>query len=101
MIDVTTEKLIGLLEINALPWLSRRRAVSTWYRWAVTGLRANDGSTVKLETVREGGRMSTTEAAVWRFFERLGAADAAARTASQQSKALERAGAMLDAAGIR
>jgi hypothetical protein len=100
MIDVREERLIGLLEINSLPWLSKRRAISTWYRWATVGLAARDGSNVKLETVREGGRLATTEQAVLRFFERLAAADAGTRTPSQTNAALARAEATLTAAGI-
>lgn len=100
MIDVTTEKLIGLLEINALPWLSKPRAVSTWYRWATVGLKGRDSTTIKLETVQEGGRLATTDQAVFRFFERLAAADAKARTPSQANKSQQRAEATLAAARI-
>ena len=101
MIDIKHEKLIGLADLNdALPWLSKRRAMSTWYRYATVGLQHRDGTMVVLETVQEGGRLATTEAAVLRFFERLKAVNSKARTPSQSNVALDRAEATLAAAGI-
>lgn len=51
-------------------------------RWATEGVHAADGTVVKLESVRLGGRLKTSEAAVLRFVVRLqgGAPTAAAPT---------------------
>lgn len=104
-------RLISLAEAARLPWLSKRPALSTVYRWIEPGLVGVGGRTAKLETVKEGGRTSTTEDAMLRFFERLGQARAAAdvpqdphgspgRTTSQVAAAHRRATASLAAVGI-
>lgn len=68
MIDHRHEHLLTLAQAAAtLPRFSGKRIhVSTIYRWSSRGLRG-----VRLETLRVGGRMCTSEEALQRFFERL------------------------------
>jgi hypothetical protein len=46
---------------------------TTGIRWAKTGLVADDGTLVHLETIRVGGTKCTSVEALQRFFERLSA----------------------------
>src|SRR4051812_46757942 len=102
MIDVQTEPLIRLgLVPGAVKWLpenkrGKRPHPATLYRWATSGLRSKAGETVTLETMPSGGGLATSESALLRFFERLGADNSAARTPSQASVGHLRAEAMLD-----
>jgi hypothetical protein len=71
MIDPEVEPLITLAQATKLKWLPRLRrgrpiTFSAFYRWAVHGLGG-----VKLETLRVGGTMFTTSAAIKRFFAEL------------------------------
>jgi hypothetical protein len=104
----TSDRLIPLRDVPGLPWLPRRRgsqgrlAVSTVWRWA---LRGRNG--VRLEMVRVGGCLCTTEAALMEFFRTLGPASdsptsrpPAARTPAQRQRAAERAARELERAGI-
>lgn len=102
VIDVRDEKLMEMRDVCNLPWLSRPRTVSTIYRWAAIGIPGVDGTRVKLETLQEAGRRVTSEQAVLRFFERLArpADMSAARTQRDETKAVHRASAILEAAGI-
>ena len=76
---------------------------STVFRWRTTGSRAANGSIVKLESVRVGGRWLTSRGAVSRFVAALTSAstpDATStppppRTPNQRRKASERAEAAL------
>jgi hypothetical protein len=102
VIDPTSEPLVRLADVPRLKWLPGRREgkrihVATVHRWAQRGLRG-----VRLETLRAGGALVTSEAAITRFFERLTepAAGADVRTNSQRAKAVERAERELEQAGI-
>lgn len=68
-IDISTERTLSLLAATAMiP--SRRRgrkpAVSTLYRWALSGVRG-----VRLETIQVGGTRCTSVEAMQRFFDTL------------------------------
>ncbi len=70
MINPRSEKLLSLADITKLPWLpktskGRRVAVSTVWRWAIHGVRGGK----RLETVRVGGTLFSSEAAMERFIE--------------------------------
>ncbi len=71
MIDPTFENLIRLQDVPKLKWLPPRRGgsrlnVSTPFRWAGRGCGG-----VRLETLRIGGALCTSEAALKRFFGKL------------------------------
>lgn len=66
---------------------------STLWRWTRKGLRAGDGTTVRLEVVRVGGRPMTSERAVRDFFKELTARSE--RPAHATEHAAERPAAML------
>jgi hypothetical protein len=81
---------------------------ATLWRWAAKGVRLNDGSVIKLETCRIGGRQMTSRAALGRFIRaQTPQADMAPGTAHEQStgaypsKSAARASAELDRLGIR
>lgn len=103
MIDSTRETLIALADVPAeLPNRrgGRRPSVSGIYRWAQHGIRG-----IRLETLQCGGTKVTSIEAIQRFFERLGAATpadkpAGQRTPKQRRRAIARADAELDEAGI-
>jgi hypothetical protein len=75
MIDPATETPIPLGEVPAaVRWLPSRRkgktaGVRTVFRWATDGLAGH-----RLETIRVGETLCTSEAALVRFFYRLTAA---------------------------
>lgn len=74
---------------------------ATLTRWILRGVRALDGSRVRLEAVRVGCRWLTTEAALERFAAALGGPAApATRTPSVRQKASARAEAELRARGV-
>jgi hypothetical protein len=52
---------------------------ATLWRWAARGLRDRTGQLVRLETLRVGGTLATSDEALARFFEALSADDNAAR----------------------
>lgn len=69
---------------------------STLFRWTVSGARAVDGERVKLEFLRVGGRIVTTQAAVRRFMLALTngtttAPTPAPRSPAQRRRAVEKA----------
>jgi hypothetical protein len=71
MIDPAVEPLIRLADVPRLPWLPRRRKgkrlhISSVIRWVSPGLRGH-----RLEALRVGGCLCTSEAALRRFFEKL------------------------------
>ena len=73
MINIASEKLITLSE--ATKYVPRRRKgkrthCATVYRWAARGLRG-----VRLETIRVGGSLCTSEEKLQLFFNRLTEAD--------------------------
>jgi hypothetical protein len=83
---------------------------STLWRWSRRGIKARDGSRVRLEHVRLGGKVFTSREAIERFGAALAAADAAhfdppapppkGRTDAQRRRAVDRATAELAEAGI-
>ena len=69
--DPAQESPIRLQDVPSLKWLPGRRAgsrlnVSTVFRWVQRGCRGQ-----KLETIRIGGALCTSEEALKRFFSRL------------------------------
>lgn len=76
---------------------------STCFRWTTTGARSASGERVKLECLRVGGRIVTTQAAVRRFLTRLTngttAPASSVRTPAQRRRDHERAEKELQAAG--
>ena len=74
----------------------------TVYRWATNGCRAANGTRVKLETVRVGSRLLTSEPALERFVLRLSETSEqnhSARSPTAARRASSRADAELAAAG--
>ncbi len=109
MLDLTAEQPISLEAAARLVPPARggkRCHISTLLRWIVDGSRAPDGSRVRLEAVRLGGKWVTSAAALQRFAERLtprpadGPAPPPPRTPGQRRRAAERAGAELQKLGI-
>ena len=66
---LTEEGLVGVTE--AYEAVGIRQSYWSAIRHAVHGLRAPDGTTVKLESLKVGGRRMTSKQAVCRFIERL------------------------------
>ncbi len=109
MLDLTTETPLSLEAAARLVPPARggkRCHLSTILRWIIDGSRAPDGSRVRLEAVRLGGKWVTSAAALQRFAERLTPRPAdtpeapARRTPGQRRRAAERAGAELQRMGI-
>src|SRR4051794_41100940 len=103
--DMLSEKLLSLAQAaRRLPPLRADRPVSpaTIWRWVAAGVRLSDGSTLRLEAVRIGGRWVTSVEAMARFAERQTAAlrgeaqSSTPRTAAQQRRASERASKALE-----
>mgnify|MGYP006298160503 CR=1 FL=1 len=106
MIDPTVETLIPLGEVpRTVKWLPGRRGAkrihtATLYRWAQRGL---DG--VRLETLKVGGTLCTTEEALKRFFAALTEADGrcaqpGGRTPTARRRAVEKSKRRLAEAGL-
>ena len=99
MIDITHEELLSLRDAaSSLPRRRRGRKihVATLYRWSQRGIRGQ-----RLETIQVGGSRCTSLAALPRFFARLSQPEGnrSAPNARRQ-KAIEKADAKLDAAGV-
>jgi len=79
---------------------------ATVFRWVVSGIKLPDGSRLKLEAARVGGRWLTSQAALTRFIERHTAAlddtpqAPASRTPGQRNRAADRASRELEKIGI-
>jgi hypothetical protein len=74
MIDLATEQKISLAVAAAETPPGRngkKTHLSTILRWVLRGAKAPDGSRVRLEAVRLGGRWVTSREALQRFAERL------------------------------
>src|SRR5262245_10583900 len=74
VIDIIQEPLISLKDATKLIPRGRGGALCSFsciLRWGLRGARAADGSQVRLEMLRAGGRFCTSAAAIQRFFERL------------------------------
>lgn len=99
MIDIRNETVLSLTDAGR--HLPRRRAgkrphVATLYRWVQHGVRG-----VKLEAIQVGGTLCTSLEALQRFCERLTGADSAQpQTTRTRKRAIEKAEAELEAAGI-
>jgi hypothetical protein len=108
VIDFTTEKPLSLAEAAKLvpPARSGKRChLSTILRWIVKGSRAPDGTIVRLDGIRLGGRWLTSREALQRFSDRLtprldAKAEAAPRGPGKRRRASERAAKQLQAMGI-
>jgi Protein of unknown function (DUF1580) len=108
VIDFTQEHPIPLAAAARLVPAARngkRTHLSTLLRWIQTGAKAADGSRVRLEAIRLGGRWLTSREALQRFADRLtprlhDPVDAPkVRTASRRQQASERAAEELDQLG--
>jgi hypothetical protein len=76
---------------------------ATVYRWATRGVRAADGSVVRLETLRVGGVLHTSMEALQEFCERLTAAPTGGHTAlsaARPSRAAKEAAEACDRLGL-
>jgi hypothetical protein len=110
VIDLTTETPVPLAA--AAKWVppgrnAKRTHLSTLLRWILDGATAPDGSRVRLEAVRLGGRWMTTREALSRFATaltpRLDTVDMKSpqvRTATSRQRASDRAAAELEKLGI-
>lgn len=110
-IDTTSllsETLISLYDAaRRLPHGRRNRPVSfsCVLRWITDGVPGPDGTRVRLEGVRLGGRWLTSEEAIVRFAARLtpqfeGQTTPVPRTAGRRRRESERAAAELEQRGI-
>ena len=108
MLDLTCEQLIPLAKATRLVPPARRGKrthLSTLLRWILTGATAPDGSRVRLDAVRLGGRWMTTLGSLQRFAAALtprvgDEAPASARSPSARTRASERAAAELTRKGV-
>jgi hypothetical protein len=107
VINFATETLISLSQAAQLiPGRGNRKvSPNTVWRWTRDGCRAPDGTTVKLESLRIGGRFCTSREAVARFVAATtGPVEvppaAPIRTPAQRNRGSERAARKLAAAGI-
>jgi hypothetical protein len=102
------ESPIPLTQVPLLSWLPKRRGrrkihVSTIFRWACQGLHGQ-----RLEAIRIGGTLCTSEKSLTRFFAALTAVDplcvpsdpAPPRSPAASTRARRRAEKTLQAAGI-
>lgn len=75
-INVFEETVISLREARKLlPKSPRNKSISipTFYRWIQKGIKAKDGTQVKLEIVKIGGSTFTSQQAIQRFVDQLSA----------------------------
>ena len=109
MFDLTCERGLSLAEAAKLIPPSRggkRTHLSTILRWILHGAKGPQGSVVRLEAVRLGGRWLTTYEAIHRFTERLtpqldsAALTATPRTPGKRQRAAEQTARELDEIGI-
>jgi uncharacterized protein DUF1580 len=108
VIDLSTETRIPLaVAASETPpgRNGKRTHLSTILRWILTGAKAPDGSRVRLEAIRLGGRWFTTREALQRFAERLtprldGNNQPTPRGPEERRRASERAATELDKLGV-
>jgi hypothetical protein len=109
VIDLTAETPLSLAAAAKLvpPARSGRRThLSTLLRWVLHGTTAPNGTFVRLEAVRLGGRWMTSREALQRYAERItprldgGAASPTPRSASARQRSHNRATAELTREGI-
>jgi hypothetical protein len=97
MIDIATESPLSLAQAAKLVPPARngkRTHLSTLLRWILTGATAPDGSRVRLDAMRLGGRWMTTVGALQRFAAALtprvgDEAPASARSPTARTRASE------------
>jgi hypothetical protein len=98
MIDLATHRVVrlgGVPQHLAERCGIKRLHRSTAHRWRARGLRAPDGTRVRLETIRVGGTYYTSLEALQTFFERLagsGAHPGAGPPGARRRRAEEHAG---------
>jgi hypothetical protein len=104
MIDLMSENVLGLIEAaKRLPKGRRGRPVtlSCILRWILEGTLGPDGTKVRLEAIRLGGRWVTSEQALQRFAEQLtpvvGVTSLPAPRSPKRTKRAERASEAVDA----
>jgi hypothetical protein len=109
MIDLIQENPISLQEATrSLPPAGRRGGpmhISCLLRWITQGAKAPDGSRVRLEAIRMGGRWITSRQALQRFAEALTPrlvpeTAPPSRTERQRERDIRAAEQRLQAAGI-
>jgi hypothetical protein len=106
MIDIFNERVLALNEIcELLPRNPKGGKVSfsTIWRWSKNGVIGPGGERVKLETVKIGGRLLSSEQAIQRFAENLSPPEALAMrpiTLSQRRRNSEKASRELESMGI-
>jgi hypothetical protein len=108
VIDLAIELPLSLADAAKLipPGRSGKRChLSTPLRWILKGAKALDGTVVKLEAIRLGGRWITSREALQRFAERLTPRldtqpAPTARANSRRRRACERAAAELERRGV-
>jgi hypothetical protein len=107
VIDISEEPLISLAAATKFIPPSRGGApcsFSCMVRWHQKGARAADGSLIRLEALRVGGRLCTSVAALQRFFQALsarpGEASAPSRTPTIRRRAIEQADRICEEAGV-
>jgi Protein of unknown function (DUF1580) len=99
MIDLSTETLLSFAQAaKRLPGHRDGKPIdpSTVWRWCRRGCKAPDGTVVKLEAVRVGGRSVTSAEALQRFSDALAgepaeAADRRRRSPTRREQATARA----------
>lgn len=106
-IDLAREEIRSLAQLAAtLPGRGDKRVnASTVYRGCARGIRAKDGTRVKLEHVRLGSRIVSSIEALQRFGELLASEPDAApvierRTPTQRERACAKANEQLEAMGL-
>jgi hypothetical protein len=75
-IDALTEVLRPFAEAaRRLPALRGGKPVhpATVWRWATRGVRGRDGAAIRLESIKVGGTLCTSDQALVRFFQALSA----------------------------
>lgn len=80
-----------------------KRHPSTLARWCIDGVRLPDGTAVKLESYRLGGKLSTSRPAILRFVaaQQTETPPAPIQTPAARRRADAQAERILDAAGIK
>ena len=87
----------------------RPSSCAVW-RWCRTGIKARTGDRIRLEHIRAGGRLFTSEAALEAFFARVAEADREhfadrpappkSATSKQRKRSIEHAEGVLQSGGI-
>jgi len=108
VIDLASERKIPLAVAAAETPPARngkKTHLSTLLRWVLTGAKAPDGTRVRLEAIRLGGRWFTSREALQRFAEALtprfdGDPPPAPRSPARRRRASDRAARELEKLGV-